>query len=250
MNTPLSKDSQHFLGNLRLYLVANGKNSDQIEEIIEELEVHLFEAESNDNSVEHIVGSSPQEYMKQISVDMPADYRGWLKYIVLILFGAFSYWVIDKALNGGIEFTVIEIMGFPFAGILSLLIYRAFFKYMASKEVSIVKQSMLLFVMGMVSIGLFAGLLLLSEVYQTPLITFNDTGNVIAVMAAVFLFILISLWSKTWISIIIPILLFGPALILDSTDYQESVKLVLSSLITMLGILLYCGITLEKLKSV
>ncbi|MDQ7862949.1 hypothetical protein RCO48_23725 [Peribacillus frigoritolerans] len=79
------------------------KKTDEIEGIIEELEVHLFEAERNDKSVEHIIGRSPKEYMKLLSDEMPVDFRGWLKYILMILFGALSYLIIDKVLNGGIE---------------------------------------------------------------------------------------------------------------------------------------------------
>ncbi|KWW20683.1 hypothetical protein AS888_18100 [Peribacillus simplex] len=250
LNTSLSKDSQHFLGNLRLYLIANGKNTDEIEEIMEELEVHLTEAESNDKSVEHIVGSSPKEYMEQISAEMPVDFMGSLKYIVMILFGAASYLIMDKALNGGIEFSFLELIGYPLAGLLSIAVYMISFRYMASHTISMVRQSVLLSTLGIISIALFASVMILSGTHGTPFVKLENTGNVVAVIAAISILIILSIWSRTWISIIIPILLFGPTLIMDNTHYQESVKVVLSSLITMLGILLYCGITLKKLKNV
>ncbi|WP_373921353.1 HAAS domain-containing protein [Peribacillus muralis] len=250
MNTPLSKDSRHFLENLRLYLIANGKNTDEIEEIVEELGVHLLEAEGKDKSVEHIVGSSPKEYMEQISAEMPVDFKGYLKYIVMILFGAASYLVMDRALNGGIEFSFLELIGYPLAGLLSIVVYLISFRYLASHTLSMVRQSVLLFSLGIISIALFASVVILSGIYGTPFVKLENTGNVVALIAAISIFIILSLWSKTWISIIIPILLFGPGLMMDNTDYQESLKLVLSSLITMLGILLYCGITLKKLKRV
>ncbi|WP_285765852.1 hypothetical protein [Peribacillus sp. SI8-4] len=250
VNTPLSKDSRNFLENLRLYLIANGKNTDEIEEIVEELGVHLLEAEGNDKSVEHIVGSSPKEYMEQISAEMPVDVKGSLKYLVMILFGAASYLVMDKALNGGIEFSFLELIGYPLAGLLSIVVYLISFRYLASHTLSMVRQSVLLFTLGIISIALFASVIILSGIYGTPFVKLENTGNVVAVIAAISIFIFLSIWSKTWIPIIIPLLLFGPSLLMDNTDYQESVKLVLSSLITMLGILLYCGITLKKSKSV
>ncbi|MCK1992054.1 hypothetical protein GW626_17020 [Peribacillus muralis] len=249
-NKTLSKESQLFLENLRLYLFSSGKKTEEVEDIMEELAAHLFEAERNDKSVEHIIGRSPKEYMKLLSDEMFFDYTGSLKYILIILFGASSYLIIDKALNGGIEFSVLELIGYPLAGLLSIVVYMISFRYMASHKLSMVKQSVLLSALGLISIALFAGVIIISGMYSTSFMKFDNTGNVIAVIVAISIFISLSIWSKTWVSIIIPILLFGPALILDSTDFQENVKQVLSTVITMLGIMLYCGIILKKLKNV
>ncbi|MDV7766564.1 HAAS domain-containing protein [Peribacillus sp. CSMR9] len=249
VNKALSKESQNFLENLRLYLFSSGKKTAEIEDIIEELEVHLLEAERNKKSVEHIVGRSPKEYMEQLSDEMSVDFMGWLKYIVMILIGAFSYWIIAKAINGGIEFSMWEIIGYPFAGILSVFIYMMCFRYMASHKLSKVKQGVLLYGLGIISIALFAGLIIFSGIYSTTFIKLDNTGNIIAVILAISIFILISLWSKSWVSIIIPILLYAPEVLLKQTHYQGNVNLILSSLITMLGILLYCGYTIRKTKS-
>ncbi|MBL3644788.1 hypothetical protein JMN23_20735 [Bacillus sp. RHFB] len=245
----LSKESQLFLENLRLYLFSSGKKTDEIEGIIEELEVHLIEAERNDKSVEHIIGRSPKEYMKLLSDEMPVDFRGWLKYILMILFGALSYLIIDKVLNGGIEFSFLEIIGYLLAGVLSILVYMISFRYMASHKLSMVKQGVLLFALGMISIALFAGVIIFSGMHGTTFIQLENTGNVVAVILAISILILISIWSKTWVSIIIPILLFAPRLLLDQTAFQDNINLILSSIITMLGILLYCGYTIRKTKS-
>ncbi|MFD9625269.1 HAAS domain-containing protein [Peribacillus muralis] len=181
---------------------------------------------------------------------MSFDYTRSLKYILIILFGASSYLIMVKALNGGIEFSVLELIGYPLAGLLSIVVYMISFRYMASHKLSMVKQSVLLSALGLISIALFAGVIIISGMYSTSFMKFDNTGNVIAVIVAISIFISLSIWSKTWVSIIIPILLFGPVLILDSTDFQENVKQVLSTVITMLGIMLYCGITLKKLKNV
>ncbi|MFH0066110.1 HAAS domain-containing protein [Peribacillus sp. NPDC056705] len=249
VNKALSRESQLFLEDLRLYLFSSGKKTAEIEDIIEELEVHLFEAERNEKSVGHIIGRSPKGYMKLLSDEMPVDFKGWLKYIVMILIGAFSYWIIAKAINGGIEFSLWEILGYPLAGILSIFVYMLSFRYMASHKLSKVKQGALLYGLGIISIALFASLILFSEIYGTTFIEFENTGNIIAVILAISIFILISLWSKSWVSIIIPILLFAPEVLLKQTHYQGDVNLILSSLITMLGILLYCGYTIRKTKS-
>ena|SRR5690625_3616153 len=88
----LSEDSKEFLENLRVYLFSSGKNSEEIEEIeeiVEELQVHLSEAEKSGKPMEKIIGNSPKEYMEMISDEMVIDYRSWIKYIFLIIFGSF-----------------------------------------------------------------------------------------------------------------------------------------------------------------
>lgn len=41
---PLSKKSQNFIEDLRIYLFSSGKQWDEIEDVINELEIHLSEA--------------------------------------------------------------------------------------------------------------------------------------------------------------------------------------------------------------
>ncbi|MDI3412093.1 MULTISPECIES: hypothetical protein [Bacillus] len=85
----LSDKSKLFLENLRLYLFSSGKNLDEIEEIVEELEVHLTEAEKSGKPIEKIIGKSPKEYMEMVSNEMVIDYRTWIKYICLIFLDHF-----------------------------------------------------------------------------------------------------------------------------------------------------------------
>jgi len=51
----LSKKSQEFIENLNLYLFSKGKNPDEIEDIVSELEVHLFEAEKKENPLKRLL---------------------------------------------------------------------------------------------------------------------------------------------------------------------------------------------------
>lgn len=71
----LSKESKDFIGRLQLYLMASGKKEKEIEEITEELEDHLLEAERRGKSVQDVVGQSPKEYMEQFSREMILDKR-------------------------------------------------------------------------------------------------------------------------------------------------------------------------------
>ena len=66
----VSKQAEQFLVELRMYLISKGKNDQEINEITEELEVHLMEAEAAGKDVSHIIGDSPKNYMKSIGESM------------------------------------------------------------------------------------------------------------------------------------------------------------------------------------
>src|SRR5690625_794199 len=86
----LSKESEKFIGDLRVYLCSSGKNETRRVEIIDQLTVHLHEAEKDGKSSEQVVGSTPEEYMAMVSEEMEIDYKRWSKYAALIIFGSFA----------------------------------------------------------------------------------------------------------------------------------------------------------------
>ncbi|UOQ92127.1 hypothetical protein MUO14_16730 [Halobacillus shinanisalinarum] len=63
---------------------------------------------------------------------------------------------------------------------------------------------------------------------------FNAIGNIIA--AAIAISIGTAIWNGTWVSIILPLLLFGPELLMDLTDFQESTRVVVSSVLMFAGV--------------
>lgn len=56
----LSMKSEQFLVELRMYLLQRGKKDEDINGIVEELEVHLIEAENKGKSVDTIIGKKPK----------------------------------------------------------------------------------------------------------------------------------------------------------------------------------------------
>jgi len=63
----LSTESTRFLEDLKVYLLASGKNELATNEIVNELEDHLIEAEADGKSVRAITGNSPADYIQSIS---------------------------------------------------------------------------------------------------------------------------------------------------------------------------------------
>jgi len=244
----LTDKSKAFLENLRLYLFSSGKNSNEIEEIVEELEVHLSEAEKSGKPIEKIIGKSPKEYMEMVSNEMVIDYRTWIKYICLIVFGSFSFTIFPDLLKGNLSYSVLEIVGHIVISVIFIASIFTGFKYISTTNQSIKKQGLILFSIGILPIALFVGLIYLNRAVDTPIIHFGNTGSlIIGIITALFI-IGMSLWAKTWTLIIILVLLTLPDYLLSLTPLKYETQLIISSLITYGGIVFYLWISnkLEK----
>ncbi|MCT2535511.1 hypothetical protein NC661_21245 [Aquibacillus koreensis] len=250
MKMTISTQSKEFLENLRLYLFSSGKNETEIEEIVGELADHLSEAEAHGKNVDDIIGGTPKAYMEQIASEMSLDLRSWLKYIPVLIIGVFAYDLLGSALRGGIEYSLLTLGGNIFILLLFLSLTVVIFKYVASKKLSKTKEYALFAILGFTPMILFFGLIFLDRYVETPSYKFSSTGNMIAIIVAILAFIVISVWGKTWISIILPLFLFLPEFIMNITDVQEELKLIISGIVVPLciGIYFFIALKLEKRK--
>ncbi|MFD2208202.1 HAAS domain-containing protein [Virgibacillus halophilus] len=247
----LSHESKTFLENLRVYLFSNGKNPKEIEEITEELEIHLLEAEKDGKSIEKIIGKSPKEYMEMLSNEMVIDYRTWMKYICLIIFGSFSFTIFPDLLNGNLSYSILEIFGHILIGIIFIAAVLTGFKLTATTPQSVKKQTITLTLVMLLPIALFIGLIYLNRVIDTPVIQFGAAGSIIIGVITALLIIGMSFWAKTWTLLIIISLLTLPDYFLQLTHLQQGQQLLISTLITFGGVVIYLWLSakLEKNKS-
>lgn len=237
--TELSAKSRKFLEDLRVYLFSSGKHSDEIDEIVEELEVHLMEAEQKGKPVEKIVGHSPKAYMEQLSDEMPADFKSWFKYIVIIIFGSFSFTLANDLMEGPLSYSLLELAGHVVIGGIFIVGTLTAFKYISGNQLSKWKEIGVLSVLTLVPIGFFVGLIYFNRAVETPVIHFGVAGTILTAMAIVVFIVGISWWAKTWVLPIILTLLVLPEYLLGLTALDQQTVLVLSTLISFGGIGIY-----------
>lgn len=237
----ISMESRDFLENLRLYLISSGKNEKEINEVIEELEDHLCEAEKNGKNIEDIIGKSPKEYMEQVADEISFDLKGLVKYVPIVMFGAFAFILTGKAIRGTLEFSIIDLIGYPLIFLLYLFTTAAVFKYVSSRHLSKIKERVLLGITSIFPFILFLILLYVNSAIKTPTIEFGMIGNVVAIGCAFIIFIWISVWSKSWEMIILPVLLFLPEVMINLTTLTDQTKALLNATIpfALIGIYLF-----------
>ncbi|MFD1929538.1 HAAS domain-containing protein [Sporosarcina siberiensis] len=244
----LSKKSQEFLENLRVYLFSSGKKSDEMEEILDELEAHLSEAEKNGKSIEKIIGESPKEYVEMIAKEMDVDYREWTKYIVLIVFGSFSFKIFTDLMQGNLSYSILEIVGHLVVVTLFIAAVFTAFKYISTMGKSVVKQSLLYFGLALLPISSFVGLIYLNRIMDSPTIHFGSIGSLIIGVITTLFIVGISIWAKSWVLVVILVLLTVPEYVLSLGSLQYETQLIISTIITFGGIMIYLFISLKLEK--
>ncbi|SFF63990.1 Uncharacterized membrane-anchored protein [Halobacillus alkaliphilus] len=242
----LSKESEDFIGRLQVYLMASGKKEKEIEEITEELKDHLHEAERRGKGIEDVVGNSPKEYMEQFSQEMPLDKGMIFKVIPLIYIGALAYLLIGEIMDGGVEFSLLEAVGYPVIFLFIIGIYSFGLRYISSSRPARWKEWLIYGIAGFAPMGSFVALVFFNNQFSTPTVEFGTAGNVLTFLFAAAVFIGMALWSKLWAPIIIPVLLFVPEYLIGLTELSTSTKLILTSSFILIGPLVYFLILFKK----
>lgn len=232
----LSKKSKKFLEDLRVYLFSSGKNEQETAEIVEELATHLSAAEENGKSIEKVIGDSPKAYMESVSKEMPVDYKTWIKYMFIFIFGAFTFLIADDLLEGTVAFSVLESIGSLIITIISILTLFVLYKFISSKGLSDKKIFPLLAVWAIVQLGLFVGLIFVDRAVETPMIEFGFWGSLILGILVLIFVAAVSIWAKTFILIVVITFTTLPAYFLNMTNLQLETQLIVEMVIMYGGI--------------
>lgn len=247
-NFELSSKSKTFLENLRIYLFSSGKRATEIDEIVEELELHLIKAEQKGKSIENIIGKSPKDYMEMIANEMSIDFRTWSKYIAIIIFGIFSFSIFQDLTEGPLAYSIMEIIGHIVVGTISIIILFAGFRYIGKNSLTNVREWVIILPIALLPMAMFLGLIYLNRMIETPVIYFGKTGSlIIAIISALFI-IGLSIWAKTWVVPILLALITLPDYLLGFTTLNTETQLTVSAIITFVGIAIYLWLTFQKSK--
>lgn len=244
----LSEKSRQFLENLRIYLFATGKPEAMIDEIVEELADHLFEAEKRGKSVDHVIGKTPEVYMKELAMEMERDYKELAKYGVIIMLGYFAFVITGDVIRNEVSYSWFSFIGYPFVAAVLLFTMMKMFKYLASRPVTKKKEWFLFSIFGACSILSFFGLSLLDRLYGEAVMTSNGIASMILFILAVAIFIGLAIWAKTWVTIIVPALLFIPETITQYFFIGDSVAQIFANVISIVGVAFYLIYILFKNK--
>lgn len=212
MNGMVSNKAEQFLVELRMYLISKGKNEQEINEITEELEVHLMEAEAAGKDVSHIIGETPKNYMKSIGESMKTDYRQLASLVPLMILLVAAYLSIGPAIEGTFSISQGTIWFALIISTVSILVYGLFLfkvmpKFLHSKWAYVIFTVIFLAVTGLMVAFLFW---YNAREFESIFVASPVQNNLIIVLCAV-IFIGAALYTKTWFTVLIPLFIsMGP----------------------------------------
>ena len=111
MTKMLSKQADQFMIELRMYLMSKGKNDKEINEVIDELNDHLLQAEAEGKSIKDITGESPRAYMKSIGQEMGFDVRQFLSLVPFTALLIIAYLCFTPAILGDFSLSKMGVWG-------------------------------------------------------------------------------------------------------------------------------------------
>lgn len=202
----LSKKSEQFLVELKMYLFSKGKNDEEILSVIEELEDHLLQAEADGKSMKSIVGNSPKAYMKSIGKSMPLDFRELVGLIPMTIILIASYFSFPYAISGQftlspfilIVFIIGAILGF---GTLALFVFKGMPKLFHLTWKTFLFTSIINVI---VTSGFVLGYYWWNKQGFQPTFVATPFQNTLILIVCILFFIISAIYMKTWINIIIP----------------------------------------------
>lgn len=225
----LSRESEEFIANLRMYLMTSGKNDHEINEIAEELRGHLEDAESRGKTVDSVTGGSPKTYLETLSSEMKTDYFGLVRLAPMFILLLIAYFITGSAIRGDLSFSLLKLIAYPAIALLSIGAYIYFFRKMSAANYSMKKELSIFIAIQIITTLSLAAVLFMDIFFFEPFyIPSRETMWIIAALGAL-VFIAGAIWSKTWITIILPLFLFGPDFILQFLQYSETTELIISA---------------------
>ena len=232
----LSTESTRFLEDLKVYLLASGKNEQATNEIVLELEDHLIEAEADGKSVRAITGESPAAYIQSISKEMAFDSKQAFWTIMQVYLGAFSFLYLQNLMNGTTTFSILLVGGFLLISAIYLTTLALLFRQEALRDGA--RPRLLRYgIHGGVHVFLIIGLLIVNKFVDSPKITLSPSvGWLFGALLIVWIFV--TAWkTKTWILPIALFVFFVPQLLLLYLfDLSEITAVLVSYVLTSITI--------------
>mgnify|MGYP001954340353 CR=1 FL=1 len=241
--------SEAFIDNLRMYLMMSGKNEQEIKELIGELEGHLIETEKNGRSINDIIDQTPEQYMASLKQEMKTDYNRLIKFLPLYFLGVIAYFLIGPAISGEFELNIIQVIGIPMLAVMGLGIYVYFLQNAGRKQYSKKK----FFIGSMIASAIVTTLAILiivgSTIFVKPFYIGDTTSDVIVIVICSCIFIVTAIWSKSWISIWIPVFLIIPNVFTRFTDWGvESILMISMASFVLMFVVIIVNILIREKK--
>ena len=224
----LSKESEQFLSNLRVYLMTSGKKEEEILRVIEKVEHQLLEAEQEGKSIQSIIGNSPEVYMKAIGKEMKTDMKGTVFVCLSIIAGAFSIAIFPDIVRGELAFSSFRLVGMISVFLLFVAIFVLIVKNLSKQNAPDIKAIAYIFITICLLSVLFVSVFWLDDHIKTPIWTIEAPFVYIIGIVITAILIGLSWWTKTWIMLMVVVIVTIPELLQNIFLFSDEINLYMT----------------------
>ncbi|MGE6538382.1 DUF1129 domain-containing protein [Bacillus luti] len=197
----LSNEARKFLLDMRLFLTAKSVKESDIENFIEDAELHLIEGESEGKSVEDIFGSSPKEYANELVKVMERDRQETWKQIGFTVMNIVSFWIIASILivnNGLLQMSLIQCVGYSLSLILVVMGPNFLLRKMTFVKSFTKTWFSMWFLVMIAPMLLMGGVTILDVIYPTKMFTFSELQSYILAGGIFGITVAINMYFEGW----------------------------------------------------
>ncbi|MDP7976959.1 DUF1129 domain-containing protein [Bacillus multifaciens] len=201
----VSKEGEKFLVDMKVYLLTKGIKEEDVNNFIEDAELHLIEGEKEGKTVIDIFGDSPKEYAEELAKEMEVDKKENWNLLISFVIATAAYWLIPELVfrNAGKPFTVslINLIGYPI--VLFLMIAGMIFAFRSSSFQSKLREFSIIYVVtAVIPMVLLVGLMLLNKQYGTPFFSLTSTQSYILGFLLFAAAIIINFRLNSWMGVL------------------------------------------------
>ncbi|MGG0188292.1 DUF1129 domain-containing protein [Bacillus rhizoplanae] len=219
----VSKEGKKFLIDMKVYLLTKGIKEDDINNFLEDAELHLIEGEKEGKTVTDIFGDSPKEYAEELAEEMEVDKRGNVKSLVTSIVSIGGYWILNSILfsnpNHHLTISNVDLIGYPIILLLSIIITVVALK-MSSFKSKLIEFS-IIYVMVMIPILLLVLIKFVDKWMGIPIIQLSGSQSFILAGIIFLVLIIINFYLLRWIGVLTMILPISVMFIFEGLAKQN-----------------------------
>ncbi|CAG9610957.1 hypothetical protein BACCIP111899_00129 [Bacillus rhizoplanae] len=219
----VSKEGKKFLIDMKVYLLTKGIKEDDINNFLEDAELHLIEGEKEGKTVTDIFGDSPKEYAEELAEEMEVDKRENVKSLVTSIVSIGGYWILNSILfsnpNHHLTISNVDLIGYPIILLLSIIVTVVALK-MSSFKSKLIEFS-IIYVMVMIPILLLVLIKFVDEWMGIPIIQLSESQSFILAGIIFLVLIIINFYLLRWIGVLTIILPISVMFIFEGLAKQN-----------------------------
>ncbi|MGE6631087.1 HAAS domain-containing protein [Bacillus sp. NPDC077027] len=233
----LSRETKDILIDLNGYLLAKGKDEKEVNELLDELATHAVEAEKEGKLGKDIFGEDPKAFADELASELAGNRRETFQLVSTFLLGSLFYIILADAINQSLAYSWYALIGYPLILLVNLITTVVMFRATAFQS----KANSLLYccLIGTFQFTAIFTVSLLNNKLGIPVLILTPDQRWAAIILMFLFIVVINTIMKAHFISLLPIIFFGPQLLLEWFGWTTPVVLLSQNVISCLIIVLF-----------